>query len=53
MTGMSVTVVDLVGAGLMGGTFIDDITTTAGGGVTAGTVLTTAVDLGGSENQLA
>lgn len=51
--GMSVTVVDLVGVGLMGGTFMDDITTTAGGGVTAGTVLTTtdAVDFGGSEKQ--
>lgn len=51
--GMSVTVVDLVGAGFMGGTFIDDIITTGGGGVTAGTVLTTtdAVDFGGSENQ--
>lgn len=51
--GMSVTVVDLVGAGLMGGTFMDDIITTAGGGVTAGTVLTTtdAVDFGGSKKQ--
>lgn len=53
--GMSVTVVDLVGAGLMGGTFTDDIITTAGGGVTAGTVLTTtdAADFGGSEKQTA
>lgn len=50
--GMSVTVVDLAGAGLMGGTFMDDIIRTAGGGVTAGTVLTTtdAVDFSGSEN---
>lgn len=50
---MSVTVVDLVGAGLMGGTFMEDIITTAGGGVTAGTVLTTtdAVDFGSSEKQ--
>lgn len=40
--GMSVTVVDLGGAAFMGGTFIDDIITAAGGGVTAGTVLTTA-----------
>lgn len=39
----------------MGGTFIDDIISTVGGGVTAGTVLTTtdAVDFGGSEKQLA
>lgn len=47
----SVTVVDLAGAGLMGGTFMDDIIT--GGGVTAGTVLTTtdAADFGGSDEQ--
>lgn len=51
--GMSVTVVDLVGAGLMGGTFTDDIITTGGGGVTAGTVLTTtdAVDFGDSKKK--
>lgn len=48
--GMSVTVVDLLGAGLMGGTFMDDIITTGGGGVAAGTVLTTteALDLADS-----
>lgn len=39
--GMSVTVVDLLRAGLMGGTFMDDIITTGGGEVAAGTVLTT------------
>lgn len=46
----SVTVVDLPGAGLMGGTFMDDIMTTGGGGVVAGTVLTTtaALDLADS-----
>lgn len=51
--GMSVTVLDLVGAGLMGGTFTDDIITTGGGGVTAGTVLTTtdAVDFFGSKKK--
>lgn len=51
--GMSVTVVVLAGAALIGGTFMDDIIRTAGGGVTAGTVLTTtdAVDFGGSEKQ--
>lgn len=49
--GMSVTVVDLVGAGLMGGTFIDDIITTAGGGVTAVLTTTDAVDVWGSRKQ--
>lgn len=49
--GTGVTVVDLLGAGLMGGTFMDDIITT--GGVAAGTVLTTtvAVDLAGSNKR--
>lgn len=48
--GVGVSVVDLLGAGLMGGTFMDDIFTTGGGGVDAGTVLTTtgALDLTGS-----
>lgn len=51
--GLRVAVVDLGAAAFMGGTFIDDIITTAGGGVAAGTVLTTtdAVDFGGSEKQ--
>lgn len=50
--GMSVTVVDLLGAGFMGGTFMDDIMTTGAGGAAAGTVLTTteALDLAGSVN---
>lgn len=49
----SVTVVDLLGAGFMGGTFMDDIITTGGGGVVAGTVLTTtvALDLAGSNGR--
>lgn len=49
--GTGVTIVDLLGAGLMGGTFIDDIITT--GGVVAGTVLTTtvALDLAGSNER--
>lgn len=38
---IEVTVVDLLGAGLMGGTFMDDIITIGGGGLVAGTVLTT------------
>lgn len=48
--GAGVTGVDLLGAGLMGGTFMDDIITTGGGGVVAGTVFTTtgALDLAGS-----
>lgn len=48
--GMSVSVVDLLGAGFMGGTFTDDIMTTEGGAAAAGAVLTTteAVDLTGS-----
>ena len=48
--GAGVTVVDLLGAGLMGGTFMDDIITTGAGGVVAGAVLTTtgALDLAGS-----
>lgn len=51
--GVSVTVVDLVGAGLMGGTFMEDIITTGGGGAGAGTVLTTteALDLAGSRER--
>lgn len=46
----SVTAVALLGAGLIGGTFMDDIITTGGGGGEAGTVLTTtvALDLAGS-----
>lgn len=45
--GTVVTVVDLLGAGLMGGTFMDDIMTT---GLVAGTVFTTTeeLDLAGS-----
>lgn len=48
--GAGVAVVDLPGAGLMGGTFMDDIITTGAGGVVAGAVLTTtgALDLAGS-----
>lgn len=51
--GTGVPVVDLLGAGLMGGTFMDDIITTGGGGVVAGTVLTTtvALDLAGSNER--
>jgi len=51
--GALATVVDLLGAGFMGGTFMDDIITTGGGGVVAGTVLTTtaALDLAGSKGQ--
>lgn len=51
--GLSVTVVVLLGAGLMGGTFMDDIITTGGGGAGAGTVLTTteALDLAGSNDK--
>lgn len=51
--GMSVSVVDLLGAGFMGGTFTDDIMTTGAGGSAAGVVLTTAeeVDLTGSIEQ--
>lgn len=52
--GTGVTVVDLLGAGLMGGTFMDDIITTGGGGVVVGTVLTTTVELdlaGSNERQ--
>lgn len=51
--GAGVTVVDLLGAGLMGGTFMDDIITTGAGGVVAGTVLTTtgALDLAGSNER--
>lgn len=46
-----VTVVDLLGASFMGGTFMDDIITAGGGGEIAGTVFTTtvALDLAGSE----
>lgn len=46
----SVTVVDLLGAGFMGGTFMDDIITTGAVGEVAGAVLTTtvALDLAGS-----
>lgn len=45
-----VTVVDLLGASFMGGTFMDDIITAGGGGEIAGTVFTTtvALDLAGS-----
>lgn len=51
--GMSVSVVDLLGAGFMGGTFTDDIMTTGAGGAVAGAVLTTteAVDLSGSMDE--
>lgn len=52
--GMSVSVVDLLGAGFMGGTFTDDIMTTGAGGAAAGAVLTTTeeeVDLTGSIEQ--
>lgn len=52
--GTGVTVVDLLGAGLMGGTFMDDIMTTGvGEGVVAGAVLTTtvALDLAGSNER--
>lgn len=51
--GMSVSVVDLLGAGFMGGTFTDDIMTTGAGGAAAGAVLTTteAVDLSGSMDE--
>lgn len=51
--GTGVTVLDLLGAGLMGGTFMDDIITTGGGEVLAGTVLTTteALDLAGSDKK--
>lgn len=51
--GMSVTIVDLLGAGLMGGTFMDDIITTGGGGAAAGTVLITteALELAGSNDK--
>lgn len=43
---------DLIGAGLTGGTFIDD-TTVGGGGVAVGTVMTTteAAAVAGSEKQ--
>lgn len=44
--GLSVTVVVLLGAGLMGGTFMDDIITTGGGGAGADAVLTTTEALG-------
>ena len=46
-------IVDLLGAGLIGDTFMDDIMTTGGGGVVAGTVLTTtaALDLAGSSEE--
>lgn len=49
----SVTVADLLGAGFMGGTFMDDIITTGGGATVAGAVLTTTVelDLGGSKKK--
>lgn len=45
--GMSVSVVDLLGAGFMVGTFTDDIMTTGAGGAAAGAgaVLTTAVEV--------
>lgn len=50
---MSVSVVDLLGAGFMGGTLTDDIMTTGAGGAAAGAVLTTteAVDLTGSKDK--
>lgn len=46
-----VTVVDLGGAGFMGGTFMDDIITTGGAEAAAGAVFTTTAELvlGGSE----
>lgn len=42
---MFVTVVDLGGAGFMGGTVMDDIITTGGADVPAGTVFTTTAEL--------
>lgn len=51
--GTGVPVVDLLVAGFMGGTFMDDIITTGGGTAVAGAVLTTtvALDLTGSKQQ--
>lgn len=51
--GMSVSVVDLLGAGFIGGTFTDDIMTTGADGAAAGAVWTTTeeVDLTGSLKQ--
>ena len=52
--GVGVAVVGLLGAGFMGGTFMDDIITTGGVGVVAGTVLTTtgALVLAGSNERV-
>lgn len=49
----SVTVADLLGAGFMGGTFMEDIIITGEGATVAGAVLTTtvALDLAGSKEK--